>query len=307
MDSDYYKETFDINWADETNSETLTLDKLNNDNFTLLQVNIEDAFNRSGASYALEVFSETGGINAIGDRLENAKKHYMSGEPMDYPIIEYNMISEEVAFTNGRHRTLAAAHMGCKYIPMLVYNEYLDDFKSNLRTKSMEEPLEKARYVDEAEGKLKLNWANENESTDQIKQVFKNDSHVLLQVNVEKAFANLMDYDLEENLYFKLGRPKSLTEEVEEAKNKFLNQELTDFPTIASNKEFDSVKLTSGKETIMAAYDLGCKFVPMLVDKEDLSHFQSIVETKGMDQRLESPEVEPELKNKTNRNTKKIM
>jgi hypothetical protein len=41
MNSDYYKETFDINWADETNSEILTLDKLNNDNFTLLQMNIE--------------------------------------------------------------------------------------------------------------------------------------------------------------------------------------------------------------------------------------------------------------------------
>lgn len=291
MENEYYNDKFNINWANETNSETLTLDKLKSDNFTLIQVNIKDCFENTSENYALDVDDTTGGKNAIGDRLENAKEHFMSGEPMDYPIVEFNLLHDEVAFTNGRHRTLAASHMGCEYIPMLVYNETLSNFKSKVRTKEMDQPLEQAKYVNASEGNLKINWANENESTDEVKELFKKDSHVLLQVNVEKAFFELGN-KAEEDLYLKIGRDESLSAEIEEIKEKFLNKESVDFPSMASNKEWDTANMTSGKATAMAAYDLGCKFVPMLVSKTDLPHFQSIVETKSMDERLDNPVIE---------------
>lgn len=299
MNNEFYKEEFDINWADRNNSETLTAEKMDSGNFTLLQVNIEDVFNKSDESFALNIHSETGGKNAIDGRLDRAKEHFMSGAPMDYPIVEYNYLYDQVAFTNGRHRTLAAAHMGCKYIPMLVYNGTLDEFKASVRTKGMNVPLEKAQYVEPSDDVLKINWANEIQSTEDIQNIFKNDSHVLFQVNIEKAFAN-MDNDTEENLYFSPGRSPKLQEDVENVKNKFLNKELVDFPSIESNVFRDDVELTSGKPQILAAYDLGCKFIPMLVAKKDLKHFQSIVETRGMNERLDMPEINTEHKLKTN-------
>lgn len=155
----------------------------------------------------------------------------------------------------------------------------------------MDIPLEKARYTDDSDTKLKLNWANEDQSTDSNKKLFENNSHVLLQVNIEKAFAN-MDSDTEDDLYFKAGRCSEDSEKVQQATSNFLNKELVDFPSIASNKEYDSVDMTSGKEVAMAAYDIGCKFIPMLVSKKDLTHFSSIVETKDMTERLDSVEVE---------------
>lgn len=281
FDSYYYNDKFDINWADESNSETLTLEKLQSDNYTLIQVNIEDVFNQMNESYALNIHSDDGGKNAIGNRLENAKNHFMEGNPMDYPIVEYDSLYDETTFTNGRHRTLAAAHMGCKFIPMLVHNNNLDAFKSNIRTKGMDQPLEQARYIDEPD-KLKLNWSNENKATD---------SHTLLQVNLERAFAE-MDYDTEEDLYYKAGRDPELSEKIEGIKEKILNKESIDFPSIASNIQRDDVGLTSGKEIALAAYDLGCKFIPMLVSNTDISHFRSIVETKEMNQRLDSIELD---------------
>lgn len=292
MDENYYKDQFDINWADETNSETLTREKLHSDKFTLIQVNISDVFDKSGTDYALDIHDPSGGKNVIGDRLDKAKEHYMSGEPMDHPIVEYNYLYQKTSFTNGRHRTLAAAQMGCSYIPMLVYNENLEDFKSNVRTKSMDVPLEQATYVNNSDDTLKINWANGNNSSPEIKEMFKNDSHMLIQVNVEKAFANIDDYDLEEDLYFKPGRDPSLSEEIEQAKEMLLNNESVDFPTMGSNIQRDHVEQLSGRAITMAAYDLGCKFVPMLVEKENLSHFQSIVETRGMDERLDTPAIE---------------
>jgi hypothetical protein len=299
MDNEFYQEYFDINWADRNNSETLTAEKMDSGNFTLLQVNIEDVFNKSDESFALNIHSETGGKNAIDGRLERAKEHFMSGAPMDYPIVEYNYLYDQVAFTNGRHRTLAAAHMGCKYIPMLVYNGTLDEFKASVRTKSMDMSLEQARYVEQTEEKLKINWANKENSSNSIKNVFNDDSHVLLQVNIEKAFANL-DNETEENLYFSPGRSQKLENEVSLLKNKMINKEFIDFPSIESNVFRDDVELTSGKPQILAAYDLGCKFIPMLVAKKDLKHFQSIVETRGMNERLDMPEINTEHKLKTN-------
>lgn len=295
MENEYYNDKFNINWADKTNSESLTLDKLNSDKYTLIQVNIKDCFENVSDSYALDINNVTGGKNAIGDRLENAKEHFMSGEPMDYPIVEFNLLNDEVSFTNGRHRTLAASQMNCEYIPMLVYNKTLSDFQSKVRTKGMDQPLEQAKYVNASYGNLKINWANENESTDDVKNMFKNDSHVLLQVNIEKAFFELGN-EAEEDLYFKKGREEALSLEIEKVKEKFFNRESVDFPSMKSNKELDAAYMTSGKTVAMAAYDLGCKFVPMLVSKTDLPHFKSIIETKSMDERLDSPIIENDKK-----------
>lgn len=303
MRDDFYNDDFDINWADKTNSEPLTLDKLLDDRFVLIQANIADCFEHSSEDYKLDVNSADGGKNAIGNRLERAKEHFMSKEPMDYPIVEFNFITEEVSFTNGRHRSLAASHMGCEYIPMLVYKDSLDYFKSVVRTKGMDEPLEKAKYVDDSAHKLKINWANAQNSTDEIKHIFEEDSHVLLQVNIEKAFSELDD-KTEEDLYFKPGRDKDFAKEVETIKEHMLNESFVDFPSMESNKEWDSMNLTSGKAIAVAAYDLGCKYVPTLVSKKDLSHFQSIVETKTMDERLDSPTLETENKLESSRKNK---
>lgn len=295
-ENEYYSNEFDINWSNITNSETLNFDTLRDNRYSVIQVNIEDAFKLTGDSYRLDINSDTGGDNAINDRLEKTKEYYMSGEPMDYPIIEYNSLNEEVVFTNGRHRTLAASHLGCSYIPMLVFNKNLDEFKSKIRTKGIEEPLEKAKYTYDPNDKLKINWVNDRNANEEIQNIFKNDTHVLLQVNVESAFSEIRDNQTEEDLYFKPGRDNTLSSKIEYKKDLLLNKELMNFPVMSSNKVFDSVKINSGKETIIAAYDLGCKYIPMMVDKQDIDHFKSIVETKGMNERLDTPVISEENK-----------
>lgn len=287
MTKNYYNDKFHINWANEYNSETLTKEKLNNDKFTIIQVNIKDAFSLAGNSFKLDINSETGGENAISNRLDNAKEYLMSGEPMDYPIVEYNSNLKELSFTNGRHRTLAAAKLGCNYIPMLVFNENLDEFKSNVRTKSMEEPLEQANYT-QNQDELNINWINKEEKNSNEFSNFKGNKKVLLQVNIEKAFANMDNYKDEEDLYDKEGRSRELQDEIDKATKSFLNKEEINFPTIKFDNSSYEVNVTSGKANIIAAYELGLKFIPMNVNEAEINAFKMVVETKEMDKKLEN-------------------
>jgi hypothetical protein len=223
----------------------------------------------------------------------------MAVEPMDYPIVDFNFL-DEVDFSNGRHRTLAAAQLGCEYLPMLVYNENLDEFKKNVRTREMSLPLDKATY--DSDGTLNINWASKNNSPG-----YKTNNQTLLQLNIEQVFENL-DNKEEEDLYLKSGRTDLTSEQTEEAKNRILSGNVVDFSSINYNKKEDSFNLTNGKEAMMAAHDLGLKFIPMLVSNENLSDFKKIIKTKDMNTRLESVVFEPEStikktkKNKLNLN-----
>ena len=105
------------------------------DDFVLIHANIEDVFKHMASGFKLDLKSETGGKNAIKNRLLGAKKHFESGEPMDPPTVGYNEYSKTIDFTDGRHRTAAAYQLGEKYIPMFVYKDHLKSFKKLVKTK----------------------------------------------------------------------------------------------------------------------------------------------------------------------------
>ena len=301
MDNIYYNDKFDINWSDTTNAEPLNLEYLDNEKFTEIQVHVGDALNNMRPSFALDITKEDGGKNAISGRLDRAKEHFMSGEAMDHPVVSLNVF-DQVEFTNGRHRTLAANQLGCEYIPMLVQNDNLEDFKKIIRTKDMSLPLDKATY-DDLDNRLNLNWANQNDATGEAKNIFENNSHTLHQLKIESVFTHLSNKD-EEDLYGKSGRSNELSDKVEDIKSSILSGKPLNFSSIGYDKKEDSVNLTTGKETLMAAFDLGLKVVPMLVDNEFLSEFKQFMEMKDMNTRLESISIDPIKNDKKSRENK---
>lgn len=127
--------TKELNWADESNAERPM--NFTNPGFTLLLCNIEDVFYHGVADHTLDLGSSHGGENAIGNRAENAIRHFNRGGPMDPPEVGYNKTNNAINFSNGRHRAHAAYQLGHEYIPMFVWGDGLDDFKKRVRTKTI--------------------------------------------------------------------------------------------------------------------------------------------------------------------------
>jgi hypothetical protein len=125
-----------LNWATKENAERPN--NFESDNYVLLQVNILDIMNNGEHDFKLDPFDRTGGKNAIGARLSYAIEHFKSGLPMDYPEAYYSKYKNNVGFDNGRHRAVAAFQLGEEYIPMFVFFDGIDDFKSIVRTKPIE-------------------------------------------------------------------------------------------------------------------------------------------------------------------------
>lgn len=123
----------DLNWADQTDAERPN--NFSDDDYVLLNVNIEDVFNHSDVDFRLDINSPTGGKNAIGDRLNRAKSHFKGGGAMDPPEVAYSRYSNGVEFTNGRHRAVAAYQLGHEYIPMFVAKADISAFTEIVKTK----------------------------------------------------------------------------------------------------------------------------------------------------------------------------
>jgi len=123
-----------LNWADSSNAERPH--NFDSEDYTLLICNISDVFSHTDQDYRLDLDSNTGGSNAIGNRLDRATQHFQNGNPMDPPEVAYSVHTNNITFTNGRHRSLAAYQMGEEYIPMFVYSPTIEQFKKLVRTKS---------------------------------------------------------------------------------------------------------------------------------------------------------------------------
>jgi hypothetical protein len=126
-----------MNWATTENSERPN--NFSSLDYILLNVNVVDIFSCMDDDFKLDIYDCLGGKNAIGNRLDRAKEHFISGEPMDYPEVAYSSYSKKINFTNGRHRSVAAFQLGCNYVPMFIYKETLADFMSLVRTKPLEQ------------------------------------------------------------------------------------------------------------------------------------------------------------------------
>ena len=135
-----HKNKSELNWATPDNSERP--DNFKDKRYTLLQVKISDIFKHVEDDFTLDINSEDGGKNAIGNRLDRAKGHFLSGKSMDYPEVAYSPYKEAISFTNGRHRTLAAFKLGEEFVPMFIFKKELEKFKELVETKSMN-PIEK--------------------------------------------------------------------------------------------------------------------------------------------------------------------
>ena len=131
------KSKTELNWSDKTNSERPY--NFDNDNYILLNVKIEDVINNMDNDFKLDLNDSKGGENSIGSRLQRAKKHFESGEPMDYSEVGYNKHTGNIDFTNGRHRAVAAYQLGHDYIPMFVYKDSLEKFKEIVDTKTIKQ------------------------------------------------------------------------------------------------------------------------------------------------------------------------
>lgn len=127
----------DLNWAKAENSERPN--NFEDTRYVLLQAKVSDIFKGAEDDFTLDINSTDGGKNAIGNRLERAKEHFVSGLPMDYPEVAYSPYKKCISFTNGRHRTLAAFKLGEEFVPMFVFKENLDKFKELVETKPMNE------------------------------------------------------------------------------------------------------------------------------------------------------------------------
>lgn len=122
-----------LNWADETNA--IRPENFVDDDYVILNCNIEDTFKHSHKDFTLDIHSDTGGVNSIGSRLSNAKQHFLNNSPMDLPEISYTEHNHGIAYINGRHRAVAAYKLGYEYIPMFVHMENIDKFKKIVRIK----------------------------------------------------------------------------------------------------------------------------------------------------------------------------
>jgi hypothetical protein len=128
-----------LNWATTNNSERPN--NFSSDEYIILSVNITDVLNNMHVGFKLDIKDESGGINAISNRLSLAIEHFMAKKPMDYPEVGYSIHNKTIDFTNGRHRTLAAFKMGHDYIPMFVSKLNIKEFKSLIRTTPIDDSL----------------------------------------------------------------------------------------------------------------------------------------------------------------------
>lgn len=128
-----------INWSNEDNAERPN--NFHSEDYVILNVSVKDCFKHMHYSMVLDLDSENGGDNAIGNRLERAKEHLLSGNPMDYPEIGANDRNDVIDFTNGRHRSMAAYKLGEEFIPMFVYKPTLDKFKRLVETKPLDNDI----------------------------------------------------------------------------------------------------------------------------------------------------------------------
>lgn len=122
-----------LNWANRSNAQYNPV--FDSNDVVLLNVNVEDVINNMSRDFRIELNAKDGDNNTIAARLSNAKEHFKSGAPMDYPEVGYNSWSRTVDFSNGRHRTVAAYQLGYRYIPMFVSKDGLEEFKKIVRIK----------------------------------------------------------------------------------------------------------------------------------------------------------------------------
>ena len=125
-----------LNWATKENAERPN--NFESRHHTLLRVSVLDIMQNGEHDFKLDPFDRTGGENAIGTRLPYAIEHFKSGLPMDYPEAYYSKYKKKAGFDNGRHRAVAAFQLGEEYVPMFVFTDGIDDFKSIVKTKPIE-------------------------------------------------------------------------------------------------------------------------------------------------------------------------
>ena len=121
-----------LSWATRDNAQQSKM--FDNDDYVVMNVNIEDVFKHMDSDYTFNVKDEKGGANANPYRLDKAMRHFDANEPMDLPQVAYNPLNKQVEFINGRHRSFAALKKGQIYIPMFVAKQGLAEFKKLVKT-----------------------------------------------------------------------------------------------------------------------------------------------------------------------------
>lgn len=95
--------------------------------YTLVWVNIRDAFQHGFRHAVLDPDDPTGGENAIGDRVARAKQYWADGGYMNPSICSINGHGS-FDWGDGRHRMVAASQLGEVYSPVLIDADNIEQF-----------------------------------------------------------------------------------------------------------------------------------------------------------------------------------
>lgn len=123
-----------LNWAIGPNKDR-AMYKPGSD-YILIWVNIKDLFANTDKEQKLDVDDPSGGKNRIGDRVRMAKVYWSKGNYMDPPMIHYNDWNNEITFTDGRHRLVAAYQLGEKYAPVYTDKDSANKIRRLIETKT---------------------------------------------------------------------------------------------------------------------------------------------------------------------------
>lgn len=150
------------NWTIGKNKKNALNSVEHRKDFTVIHVNPQELIDKQDPERRVNHSDEH---NRIGNRFENAIKHFQSGAHMDPPVVGYNRYSGlkdnyPIDVADGRHRIAAAAHLGLKSIPVHIMKKDKKDLKQNLQ--QLEENYEMKSLTELLKENLDEAYANKH-------------------------------------------------------------------------------------------------------------------------------------------------
>lgn len=127
-----------LNWAVGTNithASNLSKSDQTDPKNTILWVNIKDLMHSTDPFQKVDLDNIEIDKNILSNRVPKAINHFQSGSYMDPSFIHYNEYGNNIVFTDGRHRLIAAFLMGEQYAPVIVNKDDIDKIKELVDTK----------------------------------------------------------------------------------------------------------------------------------------------------------------------------
>lgn len=112
-----------LNWAvgkDLQHAKGITKNDIMSGNNAVVWIDIEKTMSQVEKGWELDLKDPSGGIHSIGNRVDAAKEYFQAGNYMDPSFLGVSEYSGKIAFTDGRHRLVAAYQLGARTAPVIV-------------------------------------------------------------------------------------------------------------------------------------------------------------------------------------------